>query len=133
MSDHDNSSDLPQRPPDAILLDGIEVPAALGVSAAERRMRRPVRVDLEVGRDLRAAGRSDRIKDTLDYGRIYDVVEEIAGGREHRLVEALGENLAVELLERFDIDWVTVTVRKPKPVAGVLDYTGIRITRRRGY
>jgi dihydroneopterin aldolase len=117
--------------PDTILLDGIEVPAALGVSAAERRMRRPVRVDLEVGRDLRRAGRSDRIKDTLDYALVYDVVEEVAGGREHRLVEALGENLAAELLERFDIEWVTVTVRKPKPVAGVLDYTGIRITRQR--
>lgn len=130
MSDHQKNAD-PGACPDTILLDGIEVPAALGVSAAERRMRRPVRVDLEVGRDLRVAGRSDRIKDTLDYSRIYEVVEEIAGGREHRLVEALGENLAAELLDRFDIEWVKVTVRKPKPVAGVLDYTGIRITRRR--
>jgi dihydroneopterin aldolase len=131
MPEHDTKAG-PGSHSDVILLDGIEVPAALGVSAAERRMRRPVRVDLEVGRDLRAAGRSDRIKDTLDYALIYEVVEEVAGGREHRLVEALGENLAVELLGRFEIEWVTVTVRKPKPVAGVLDYTGIRITRRRG-
>ena len=116
---------------DAILLEGIEVPAALGVSAAERRMRRPVRVDLEVGCDLGAAGRSDRIRDTLDYSLLYDAVEEVAGTREHRLVEALGENIAATLLERFPIDWVTVVVRKPKPVAGVLEHTGIRITRSR--
>jgi dihydroneopterin aldolase len=31
---------------DVILLDGIEVPAALGVSKAERSMRRPVLIDL---------------------------------------------------------------------------------------
>jgi len=29
------------------------------------------------------------------------------------------------------MDWVRVTVRKPKPIAGVLDYAGIRLTRRR--
>ena len=47
---------------DVILLEGIQVPAALGVTAAERRMRRPVLLDLEVERDLRAAGpqRPDR-------------------------------------------------------------------------
>ena len=49
---------------DAILLEGIQVPAALGVTAAERRMRRPVRLDLELFHDLRAAGRSDSIRQT---------------------------------------------------------------------
>ncbi len=116
---------------DAIVLEGIEVPAALGVSAAERRMRRPVRVDLEVGCDLRTAGESDRIRDTLDYALIYDAVEEVAGHREHRLVEALAENVAAAILDRFPIDWVTVVVRKAKPLAGVLDYTGVRISRTR--
>jgi len=114
---------------DVILLEGIEVPAALGVSASERRMRRPVRVDLEVACDLRAAGNSDRIRDTLDYAAIYEVVAKIASTQEHRLVEALGARIAEALLGDFEIDWVTVTVRKSKPVAGVLDYTGIRITR----
>ena len=33
---------------DAILLEGIVVPAALGVSKAERAMRRPVDIDLEL-------------------------------------------------------------------------------------
>jgi dihydroneopterin aldolase len=114
---------------DAILLEGIEVPAALGVTAAERRMRRPVRLDVEVGRDLRTAGRSDRIRDTLDYQRIFDVLAEIAGSQEHKLVEALGERIAQALLSKFDADWVSVTVRKPKPIAGVLQHAGVRITR----
>ena len=35
---------------DVILLQGIQVPAALGVTAAERRMRRPVLLDLEIAR-----------------------------------------------------------------------------------
>jgi dihydroneopterin aldolase len=127
---------MSQTPPtgiqgDVILLEGVEVPAALGVTAAERRMGRPVRVDLEIGVSLARSGRSDRIRDTIDYGEIYAAVEAVAQGSEHRLVEALGERIAARLLEAFPIDWVTVTVRKPKPLAAVLEHCGIRITRRR--
>lgn len=116
---------------DAILLEGILVPAALGVTAAERRMRRPVHIDVELGLGLREAGESDRIRDTVDYGRVYDLVEEIAGTREHKLVEALAERIAAALLERFAIDRVSVRVRKLRPVAGALELAGVRITRRR--
>jgi dihydroneopterin aldolase len=116
---------------DIILLEGIQIPAALGVTAAERRMRRPVTLDLEVMCDLRAAGSSDQIRQTIQYERIFEVVEDIAGNHEHRLVEALGERIAEAILTRFSVDAVTVTVRKPKPIAGVLDYAGIKISRNR--
>ena len=117
--------------PDAILLEGIQVPAALGVTAAERRMRRPVLLDLEVEYDLCAAGRSDRIGQTLHYKRIFEVVEDVAANQEHKLVEALGERIAAAVLDKFDALAVTVTVRKPKPIAGVLEHAGIRIRRSR--
>jgi dihydroneopterin aldolase len=116
---------------DVILLEGIQVPAALGVTAAERRVRRPVLLDLEVARDLRAAGRSDGIRHTLHYKRIFEVVEDVAANQEHRLVEALGDRIARAVLAKFDADWVTVTVRKPTPIAGVLRYAGVRVTRSR--
>jgi len=116
---------------DTILLEGIQIPAALGVTAAERRMRRPVTLDLEVVRDLAAAGRSDQIRQTIHYEQIFNVVEDVAGNHQHRLVESLGERIAQAVLSKFDVDSVTVTVRKPKPIAGVLDYAGIRITRNR--
>jgi len=116
---------------DVILLEGIQVPAALGVTAAERRMRRPVTLDLVVRRPLAAAGRSDNIRHTLHYKRIFEVVEDVASNQEHKLVEALGERIARAVLEKFDAQAVTVTVRKPKPIAAVLEYAGVRITRTR--
>jgi dihydroneopterin aldolase len=119
-------------PPDRIVLEGIEVPAALGVSRAERRMRRPVRIDLELEADLAAAGHSDRLRDTVDYGDIYRVVEEVAGTRDHRLVEALAERIAQALLAAFPFDACTVSVRKQAPVGGNLRRAGVRITRRKG-
>ncbi len=116
---------------DMILLQGIQVPAALGVTAAERRSRRPVLLDLEVQGDLRRAGRSDRIGDTLHYKRIFEVVEDVAGNHEHKLVEALADRIARAVLGKFDAEAVTVSVRKPTPIAGVLQYAGVRIHRTR--
>ncbi len=52
-------------------------------------------------------------------------------------LEAVGSGEAETLsgeakeISKFDVEAVTVTVRKPKPIAGVLDYAGVRITRRR--
>ncbi len=116
---------------DAILLEGIQVPAALGVTAGERRLRRPVLLDLEVESDLRAAGRTDQIRQTLHYKRIFEVVEDVASNQEHHLVEALGDRIARAVLAKFDADAVTVTVRKPTPIAGVMQHAGVRIRRTR--
>jgi dihydroneopterin aldolase len=116
---------------DVILLHGIQVPAALGVTAGERRQRRPVQLDLEVEADLGRAGRTDRIGDTLHYKRIFEVVEDVASTQEHKLVEALAHRIAKAVLEKFDADAITVTVRKPTPIAGVLQHAGVRIRRTR--
>lgn len=116
---------------DVILLEGIQVPAALGVTAAERRMRRPVRLDLEIARDLRDAGRSDNIRHTIHYKRVFEVVEDVAGNEQHKLVEALADRIARAVLGKFDADAVTVSVRKPTPIAGVLESAGVRVTRTR--
>ena len=55
----------------------------------------------------------------------------MAANHEHKLVEALAERIARAVLSKFDAEAVTITVRKPKPIAGVLEHAGVRITRRR--
>ena len=116
---------------DCILLEGIQIPAALGVTAAERRVRRPVRLDIEVYRDLRDAGAADSIHKTVHYKRIFEIVEEIAANQQHKLVEALAERIADGILTRFEVEWVRITVRKPTPISGVLQFAGCRIVRHR--
>ncbi len=117
---------------DVILLEGIRIPCALGVTEAERAMRRPVRIDLEVEMDLRSSGSSDDLAETIDYQQIYDAVAEVVTGRDHALVEALGQRIANALFGRFPpIQAVEITVRKASPVAGVLDWAGVRLRRTR--
>ena len=116
---------------DAILLEGIVVPAELGVIRAERRMRRPVDIDIELRLDLRRAGQSDRLSSTIDYGEVYRTVETVAQEREYRLVEALAESLAAALLESYPIESCRLTVRKRSPVPGNLSHAGVIIERSR--
>ena len=108
-----------------------ESPYLLHVGSCIPRKRVDVLLDVEVECDLRAAGRSDRIGQTIHYKRIYEVVEDVAANQEHKLVEALGQRIAEAILGKFDADAVTVTVRKPKPISGVLEHAGIRIRRTR--
>ena len=58
-------------------------------------------------------------------------MEDVASNQQHKLVEALGDRIARAVLEKFEADAVTVTVRKPTPIAGVLQYAGVRIYRTR--
>jgi len=118
-------------PMDTILLEGIVVPAELGVIRAERRMRRPVDIDIELQLDLRAAGESDRLANTIDYGEVYKTVEAVAQEREYRLVEALAEAIARALLEAYPVDLCRLKVRKRSPVPGNLSHAGVAIERRR--
>lgn len=116
---------------DAILLEGVLVPCALGVTEAERRMRRPVRIDLELGLSLARSGQSDQLGDTVDYGEVFGVVEAVAGQGEHALVEALAERIVAALFARFGFGWVRIVVRKSAPLAGSVERTGVRIVRYR--
>lgn len=117
--------------PDKIILEGISIPCALGVSAEERALRRPVRLDLSIECELRTSGVSDALEDTIDYQAIYDVVDKIVRGREHHLVEALGERVAAALFRDFAIDALDLTIRKPSPVVGSLAWAGVTLRRRR--
>jgi dihydroneopterin aldolase len=117
---------------DTILLEGIQVPAALGVTQAERRMRRPVEIELRLGIDLRRSGASDQLADTIDYAQVYEVVAKVAGAREHRLVEALGQRICDALFESFPgVDRVWIRIRKIAPFAAPVRTAGVELERRR--
>ena len=122
---------------DVVVLEGVELPASLGVSEAERALRRPVRIDLELactsggGEDGQHPGATDRLEHAVDYAKVYGVVADVVGAGEYLLVEALAERIADALLASFEIRSCTVSVRKPTPLAGSLRSAGIRITRPR--
>jgi len=102
-----------------------------GVAASERDLGGRFQVDVELGLDLRAAGTSDAVADTVDYKAVYQLVSGIQESHRFRLLEAFAHAIAEAVLEAFTVDEVTVRVRKAGvPLGGLIDYAEVEITRR---
>jgi dihydroneopterin aldolase len=99
----------------------------------ERSTEQPFEVDVELRLDLRPAGVSDELANTVDYGRVFDVAREIVESRTYHLLERNAETIATEVLAKFPhVDEIGVRVRKPKvKLSGRLDYAGVEVRRRR--
>ncbi len=70
------------------------------------------------------------LKDTVDLYRVYQTVEQVVTGRKFKLVEALAESIADELLKGFPIPRLLVRVRKPNsPIRGISDGIEVEIVR----
>jgi dihydroneopterin aldolase len=118
---------------DRIELRGLRLAGVVGVLPHEQAQPQPLELDVDVHLDLGAAGTSDDLADTVDYGALCDVAEGVVGTTRYGLLEALAEHLARDLLGAdHRIDRVTVAVRKLRPpVAQHLSTSGVRITRSR--
>ena len=118
---------------DRIFLRGMRFMACHGVLPHEREVPQPFEVDVEMGLDLRAAGESDDLDDTVNYAKVYDVVSTVLTVTRKYLIEALAEEIADDLLRHFDsLRWVRVTVHKPTaPIDGIFSDVGVTILRRR--
>ena len=88
-------------------------------------------VDIELAADLRKAGMSDDIEDTVDYSGIYNIINSIMKSNRFKLIERVAETIAREIMSRnVRARMVRVTVRKPDPpLPGELDCVGVEIER----
>ncbi|MGZ4677122.1 MAG: dihydroneopterin aldolase [Acidimicrobiia bacterium] len=112
-----------------ILVEGLEVLGVHGVLPEEQTRAQPFRIDLELTVDLDAAGASDDLTDTVDYGALIEAVARIVESERHQLLERLASRVAVVCREDARVTAVTVTVRKLRPpVPAAVDRVGVRIT-----
>lgn len=103
---------------DRIRLTGLRVRGHHGVLAAERRDGQDFVVDVTLSLDLRAAGGSDDLADTVDYGALAQALAEVVEGEPLDLLEALAGRLAEVCLSDRRVGSVEVTVHKPAAPLG---------------
>ncbi len=123
-----------QTPHDEILLEGMRFYAYHGVNPEERTLGQRFTIDVVLAVDLRRAGQSDDLDDTVSYSAVYKLVRRIVEGEPRQLIEAVAEEIAAAILTEFPpVERITVTVRKPEvPMKGsMLAAAGVRITRSR--
>jgi len=103
---------------DRIRLTGLRVRGHHGVLAAERRDGQDFVVDVALSLDLRAAGGSDDLADTVDYGALAQALAEVVEGEPLDLLEALAGRLAEVCLSDRRVGSAEVTVHKPAAPLG---------------
>jgi len=115
---------------DTIELRGLRVMAFCGILPEEVERRQPFEIDLDVECDLRAAGDSDDLDNTIDYGGLVAAVEALAIDNRYGLLERFASDIAKVALAYERAEATRVTVRKLRPpVPQDLASSGVTIRR----
>ena len=119
---------------DRILLEGMVFHGRHGTLPAERELGQPFVVDVELRLGLRAAGLSDDLSQTVDYGKVHQEIKEIVEGPSVNLTETVAERIATTVLEEHPlVETIKVKVAKPHVRLGgtVLAGSAVEILRHR--
>lgn len=115
---------------DRIFVEGIKFHGFHGLTRMERQFGVRLSVDVALDLDLERSGRSDSVRDTLDYRKVHARVVEIGRGPSHKLLESFAIAVLDVLHRDFSADRITVTVRKETPVLdGIVDSVGVSLSR----
>jgi dihydroneopterin aldolase len=119
---------------DRIALDGIDVYAHHGVHPAERELGQRFVIDVELFGDFSEAAAADSLRHALDYVAVHRRVLEVSATTTFQLLEALAEAICADLLDRFAVARVVVTVHKPNPpIPNFLGHVSARLDRDRAW
>lgn len=100
---------------DRIEIKRLKIFAHHGVYEEEAENGQNFYVSIIMEMDTRGAGKTDDLDQSVDYGSVSQFVDAYVKGRRFKLLEALAENLARELLLKYTkLDKVTVRISKPQ-------------------
>jgi dihydroneopterin aldolase len=101
-----------------------------GVLPEEQTRPQPFEVDVEMTVDVRAAGESDQLDDTVDYSAVSEAVSRVVRNERYQLLERLATRIAEVCRVDERVTGVRVTVRKlHPPVRAMVDYVAVSIER----
>ena len=117
---------------DRIVLQGMKFNGRHGLTDEERALVQPFEVDVELLTNLQPAGVDDDIAKTVDYEKVFEICRELVEATNFKLLEAIAEGIAHEILVAMPVGEVGVRVRKLKvPIRGKLEHAGVEIWRAR--
>ena len=118
---------------DRIVMKNLSFFGYHGVMEEEKTLGQKFFLDIEIYADLSKAGRTDEVLDTIHYGEVYEVIKDIVENDRFKLIEALAENIAENVLEKFEkIEEINILVKKPEaPIPAIFDHVGVEIRRKR--
>lgn len=118
---------------DKIILNDMQFYGYHGLFPEENRLGQRFYVSVELFLDLTNPGKTDNMNDSIDYGLVYQYVQQIVEGEAKKLVEAVAEEIAERLLSAFSLlTACKITVTKPDPpIPGHYRSVAVEILRER--
>ena len=98
---------------DKVRILNLKIPARHGVYEFEKDKDGLFELDVEIFTNLSAAGKSDDLKDTINYDDAVSVITDIFTEKDYHLIEAVGDSICQKLLSDFPIQKVVLKIRKP--------------------
>ena len=113
---------------DIVFINDLRIETIIGIYDWERKVKKTISLDLEMGTDIRKSAATDAIEDTLNYKAVAKRLIAFVEDSEYLLVETLAEKIAEIVLSEFTVPWLKLTVHKPGAVRGSRD-VGVIIER----
>ena len=98
---------------DKIFIRDLARRCIIGIYPEERREKQDIVINVEMRTDLRAAGASDDLGDTVDYKSIKKAILKLVEGSKFQLIESLAERIAEIALANEKVESVVVTIDTP--------------------
>lgn len=116
---------------DQIIIENLEAFGYHGVFEEEAFLGQKFLVSARLYLDTRKAGKTDELKESLDYGEVCQVIKKLVETERYQLIERLAEEIAEKLLLTFEkVRSVELTVKKPwAPVLVTMDTVAVTIKR----
>ena len=104
-----------------------------GVRSEEQSVGSQYEADVDIHTDFSHISKSDNLKDTIDYHRVYQFINKLVLERKYYLIESVALIIADQLLINFPrIKKVCVRVRKENPpLGGVVDSVEVEVVKTR--
>lgn len=112
---------------DAILVNGLELSAHIGVPDAERVEAQRLTLNLVLLPSSPLSDLGDDLGRTVDYYALTRRVRQLAGARPRKLIETLAEEICICVLEEFGVRSVEVELRKY--ILPDTEYVAVRLFR----
>lgn len=97
---------------DCIYIKRLKVPVHVGVPDEERERSQTVEISLKLIPTHSLKNLDDEVNQTINYYEVTQDVFKVAQAQSLRLIETLAENIAAELLEKYNLSGLEIEVEK---------------------
>ncbi len=97
---------------DYVHIDGLRVSGRHGHYARERKGAQDFEVSIRVAVDVAKAGKSDKLRHSINYADLKQIIEDVFAAAPRYLLEKLAEDIAKQVLKDRRAKEVTLTIKK---------------------